>query len=326
MKISFLILNLGVFGSVREVVMLSNLLIKRGYEVTIYTGDGIICNWLKCHAKLAPVVRFLSDKHDVVIFINTQYYQIVKQVEARLKICDVMGLGECGQTLKNILTSDVETDKNTSDLRSALHDPTIQFVSDWTAGNNWIKQEIGRYCLPVLSGLDFSLFYPHHVKRERGMILATGRPRTIEGTTEVLQVVKEVQKTHPKVKLEMYAKRDYPQEYLATLYSSCSIFLSARHRGGWDNPVGEAFACGAPVVCTDLTGNGDFAVNGKNCIKVQVGDVKAMVEAVNLFLGNPIYAASLGASAVEAVKPFSWEHSCDQLISAIEYYGNDYAD
>lgn len=67
MDIGFASINLGVRGSSRRIVELSNHLIKRGHKVTVYLPDGEKCSWLKLDASIKSISK-MTEKNDFLIY------------------------------------------------------------------------------------------------------------------------------------------------------------------------------------------------------------------------------------------------------------------
>lgn len=314
MKLSFLIGNLGIRGSVRRVVELSNGMVKRGHDVTIYHSDGQPCEWLTCYAMTSPEYQAQFDEHDALIFFgDALHWQIVKSAKSKIKALYILGLNEKDPDLANNLTGDGRRDARTSAVREAIHSPGIRVMANCTALVEFLAS-IGISAFPVLGGVNGETFYPHNVERD-AMILAGGAKREIEGTGLVLETMKIVNETYPNVRLETYAKRGHSQDRLAELYSTASVFLDAQHHGGWNNAVAEAMACECPVVCTDIWGNRDFAVNKKTAM-IANEPVK-MAWAICRLLNEFDLQDMLVQNAKEKIKPYTWDKATDQLEEAL---------
>ena len=92
MKISFVEPHLRLYGGIRRIIELSNRLVLRGHDVTIFHSDGSPCKWLKCTAKIKSYNMLLNEVHDVVIFNdpNPIDYRLVKKAKAKIKILYVI--------------------------------------------------------------------------------------------------------------------------------------------------------------------------------------------------------------------------------------------
>lgn len=101
---------------------------------------------------------------------------------------------------------------------------------------------------------------------------------------------------------------------LNELYNQHSIFLSPSLGEGWALPPAEAMACGCAVVCTDIGGHWDYAIQGQTALLVPAKDPGAIVGAVKTLLSDTAYRDSLSAAAHDHIRGFDWDRSARQLI------------
>lgn len=71
---------------------------------------------------------------------------------------------------------------------------------------------------------------------------------------------------------------------IATLLRCFDIFAQSSIFEGMSNTILEAMACGLPVVATDTGGNPELVRVGHNGVLVQVGDAKALSEALSILV------------------------------------------
>ena len=55
MHIAWLVPHLQLFGAIREMVEVCNVMVAHGHQVTIYTPTGEPCAWLTCRATVQRV-------------------------------------------------------------------------------------------------------------------------------------------------------------------------------------------------------------------------------------------------------------------------------
>lgn len=317
MNISFLIANLGVRGSIRRIVELSNNLILRGHYVNIYHSDGSPCSWLSCSARTLPELQALSDEHDCLIYFgDPEHWDIVRNSKSKVKALYLLGLDERLSNLKELLLGIETYDRRTTATSEAIASKDILLLSNCLALHKFlINLRRGVNCYPVIGSISLKMFYPRKVKRNPYMVLAGGAKRDIEGTQVVLDAMEIIKKNRPQAFLELYAARNYSQERLAELYSTAGVFVDAQRYGGWNNPVAEAMACGCPVVCNNIWGNRDFARNQKTALIAE--QPLKIAQAVCQLIDNPQLGKTLAKKAYNIIKPYTWEHATDQLEFAI---------
>lgn len=316
MNISFLIANLGVRGSIRRVIELSNRLLLLGIDSRIYHSDGSPCQWLNGYAPTFPEEQVLADNHDVLIFFgDPHHWEMVKQANAKVKSLYVLGLNEKSD-LQSALFGNSSTDSRTRAIRECLKQSDVMVMANCSAITEFFTSS-GIHCYPVFGGVDFNLFQNSgSAERDPFMVLAGGSKRGIEGTATVLEIMEMVKKAVPDAYLETYSGKGYSQSTLADLYCRAGVFLDCQHYGGWNNPVAEAMACKTPVVCTDIWGNRDFAVNKVTALLSN--DPVRLARYVVRCLTEPELVAKLTKAAHETIKEYTWERATVQLLNAIE--------
>ena len=107
-----------------------------------------------------------------------------------------------------------------------------------------------------------------------------------------------------------------PDEDMAALYSSASLFVFPTLYEGFGIPVLEAQVCGVPVLtsrCTSLP-----EVGGEGAWYVDPYSEDEIAEGIGKLLTEPELAVELVKRGRENVRRFSWEDSAKQLEEIIE--------
>ena len=101
---------------------------------------------------------------------------------------------------------------------------------------------------------------------------------------------------------------------LPELYNEASVFFSPSLIEGWALPPAEAMACGCAVVCTNIGGHADYAMDGKTALMVSPADEKMMEERLFEVLSNPELKNTLAKNGNEFINThFNWDASVTQL-------------
>ena len=95
-----------------------------------------------------------------------------------------------------------------------------------------------------------------------------------------------------------------PDDDLPALYSGADLFLFPSLYEGFGLPPLEAMACGAPVVCSDVSSLPE--VVGDAALLVPPLDVRAWAEALRRLLGDADLRANLRARGLARAREFSW--------------------
>lgn len=105
------------------------------------------------------------------------------------------------------------------------------------------------------------------------------------------------------------------QSELFRTVKSCKIFISPSYEEGWGIGVGEALACGLPVVAYDLPAYKPF---GGAVEKVPVGDRSLLAKKIIRFLKDDSLRRERVTLGTAVVREFSWDKAADQELFYLE--------
>ena len=191
----------------------------------------------------------------------------------------------------------------------------------------------------VPNGIDTKLFYPiADMEREKNRVIVTNSADTpLKGLFFLFQAVAELAKIQdihvtvvgePKkdgdiVKLVSelgigqrinFTGRIDGQEFVRQ-YARATIAVIPSVYEGFGLPVGEAMACGVPVIST--TGGALPEVVGDAGVLVPPADSAALAGAIHELLGNPKKAKKLGLAGYKRVQEhFTWERAAEKTVAA----------
>lgn len=316
MRISFIEPHLRVYGGIRRIIELANRLTERGHHVTIYHSDGSPCEWMKCIAETKSSADVLKRSHDVIIYNdpNPVDYYLAKKAPAKLKVFYVLALYERSLLRGFHPAIYLPRHRRMLLLKKSLTSPYLKLAnSTWI--HSWLKDHMGIRSRILMGGINREMFHPVEVERNSReiKILCSGDPRERKGTQTVLEAVEIAKNQEPRIVLDTYFGRDIPQSKMAEVYSSADVFVDGQWYAGWNNPVAEAMACKAPVVCTDIGGVKDFAFHGKTALLVPPKDARAMASAILRLIGDEKLRESLRDHGYQHIQQFEWSQSARKL-------------
>ncbi len=141
-----------------------------------------------------------------------------------------------------------------------------------------------------------------------------------------IKAIELVQKQFPGLKVQLFGVYPAPSALpahfsyiqkpgnLAELYNHSAVFFSPSLGEGWALPPAEAMACGCAVVCTDIGGHHDYAIDSKTAILVKPGEIVDMTEKIKLLLENNLQRLQIAAAGNEMInKNFSWDASVKKM-------------
>ena len=191
----------------------------------------------------------------------------------------------------------------------------------------------------VPNGIDTKLFYPiADIEREKNRVIVTNSADTpLKGLFFLFQAVAELAKIQdihvtvvgePKkdgdiVKLVRklgigqrinFTGRIDGQEFVRQ-YARATMAVIPSVYEGFGLPVGEAMACGVPVIST--TGGALPEVVGDAGVLVPAADSAALAGAIHELLGNPKKAKKLGLAGYRRVQEhFTWKRAAEKTVAA----------
>lgn len=322
MKISFIEPHLEQYGGIRRIIEISNRLVCRGHDVTIFHSNGTPCQWMENKSKTKPVEAVLSESHDVLIFNHPALKDITFAIKAKakLKMKYVLELWDKDVLIGFNLNIYKPRMLKMFIMKKMLYSPFTK-LTNATWEQEWLQNKLRIPSYLLIGGVNRNHFYILPRKKpdkSKIRILCSGDPRKRKGTETIKSAFEIVKSTYPNVVLDTYHGQGIAQKEMGEKYSSADIFVEASFQAGWNNPVAEAMACGVPVVCTDIGGVKDFAFNRETAILVPVNDPKSLADAVFELIENKELRNTLKNNALEHVRRFDWDKCVDELEAIIE--------
>ncbi len=217
------------------------------------------------------------------------------------------------------------------------------------------KRDIGRdFIIPeekfqvVPNGINTDIFYPiPEIKREKGRIIVTNSADTpLKGLYYLLQAVAEIVKKR-KVRLIVigtpkkgggivnlvrklgigryitFTGRIDDREFVRQ-YARASMAVVPSVYEGFGLPVGEAMACGVPVIST--TGGALPEVVGDAGMLVPPADFLELANAITDLIDNPGYAKKIGEDGYKRVQEnFTWAKAAEKTVRVYQEVIRDYS-
>jgi MMP alpha-(1->4)-mannosyltransferase len=191
----------------------------------------------------------------------------------------------------------------------------------------------------VPNGINTNLFYPiTEIEREKNRIIVTNSADTpLKGLLFLFKAVAELSKNQniqvtvigePKKDGDIinlvrelnighrinFTGRIDEQEFVRQ-YARATVAVVPSVYEGFGLPVGEAMACGVPVIST--TGGALPEVVGDAGVLVPPSDSAALAGAIHELLGNPKKAKSLGMAGYRRVQEhFTWKRAAEKTVDA----------
>ena len=108
-----------------------------------------------------------------------------------------------------------------------------------------------------------------------------------------------------------------PRALLSQLYSSASVLVLPSIEDGFGLVIGQALACGTPVIASTHTGGPDVIDEGVNGLIVPPGDAERLREALTRLYENPEMTAEMGRQArLKVERARGWGEYGDGVVAA----------
>jgi glycosyltransferase involved in cell wall biosynthesis len=111
------------------------------------------------------------------------------------------------------------------------------------------------------------------------------------------------------------------REEIINHYAAADVFVFPSLDEGMSNAVLEAMACGLPIVATDIPGNAELVVEGKNGYLIPPRDSEALAERLQRLMLSPALREKMGRESRLSSKAYSWDKVAETYASLIQPRG-----
>lgn len=203
---------------------------------------------------------------------------------------------------------------------------------------SYLKEIVNKYTENrtevVFNAVDNNLFYlttpiQARSKYSLGMIYSD---QEIKGSKYGLEALEIVKKKYPELNVVLFGVCPEPQglpewiKYyrnpsdLGKLHNQNAIFIANSLTEGFSLVSIEAMACGCALVCTDIPGHWEYALDKKTALLVPPKDSKAMAEKISYLIDHDKERIEMAERGYLFSQEFSWDISVkkmDKLLKEI---------
>lgn len=316
-KICWVVAGLGISGGLAVVLKHANYLLTKGHDVSLITlSDVQTIEWTHNDVPIYSVNEQYAIQHiDLLIATawNTEPY--LNKIEAKRKLYFVQ-----------------------SDERRFIDEKSLKVTIGEGYGKDyeyfteafWIQkmfhQEFNVPAFYVPNGVDREMFKPVEPLEPKG----SKKRVLIEGPIDIpfkavedcynavkdldceIWIVSSAGKPKPDWRYDRFFEK-VPQTMMASIYSSCDIFIKMSRIEGFFGPPLEAMSCGCVPVVGKVTGWDEYIVDGYNALAVDLKDVEAAKEAVNSLIEDTELYNKLLANGNETASNWPWKQSFERI-------------
>lgn len=190
----------------------------------------------------------------------------------------------------------------------------------------------------IPNGLDFQAFgcdLPV-AQRTNPRVLMLYHSSEVKGSPDGLSALTIARKQIPDLKATFYGvyskpknlpswityERNPPQTKLRELYNAATVFLAPSWSEGWPLPPAEAMMCGAALVCTDIGGHREYAIQDRNALLAKARNPDALASALIRILTDGTLRKGLAANALIDISRFTWTAATDRFEETLSGFDN----
>ncbi len=249
----------------------------------------------------------------------TSFYSLLSKISARLISYSL--------ELKLLRTSDIVT---------TVSESVAQEFKNYYFDNGKI--------VVVGNGVDETFFVPvqNSIEKENQYIMYAGHIDREKGLFDLLECGKYVCYQRPDILFLLAGKgRDFDtlkkkakklglqdkfiflgqvgREQLVGLYQHSAVFAFPSYHEGIPTVLLEAMSCGLPIIATNVRGNRDLIIHGKNGILVPPRSPKEMADAILMLLDDGNLRKELGTNARKTIEEkYTWDIVSTKILHCYE--------
>lgn len=324
--VAALLPGVGVFGGVRRFIEVGNEMVRRGHRYTIYHPEGTPPDWIGFEGEVQPLDALAGAHHQVVLCNDPPLYRRFHDISAEVRLFYFV--------LEGI-----------QDERSIVGGGWTPLANSESM-HQYLKRRYRVDAHQVVGGINLDVFRPVKVDRDPATfrVLTFGRvSRRKKGVDIVRRAVESLAGRSARrggrpVKLVLFDHVGFGNELdprevfkssvecewhinrsqsdLASVYSSCDVFVNAEKKAGWTNTVAESMACGVPVVCTK-SGTLDMARHRETAWIARFRHPWFFRTGMEALRDDDFLSNHLRDTALAQMEHFSWPRVTDRLLGVI---------
>ncbi|WP_225340693.1 glycosyltransferase [Lysinibacillus capsici] len=316
-KIGYVVSGTGISGGLAVICQHANQLLKRGYDVYIYTEDGTnSIEWFPNQQVQVLPIKEIPDNLDIVIATYWKTAYTIKSIPASKKYYFI-------QSDESKFFSE-----NSPEYKAALqtYQMNYEFITMAKWIQTWLKDTFGKDSFYVPNGVDLDIMKPSEPLIPKGskvrVLLEGPIDVPFKGMKEAFEVVKDLDcevvcvstAGIPKKEWKCdYLYQNVPMDRMRYIYSSCDILLKMSKVESFCLPALEMMACGNTCVVNKFNGIDEFVIDGLNGKVVELGNVEQAKVALEELINNEKLRKTFSKNALKTAGEWNWDKSINKL-------------
>lgn len=180
----------------------------------------------------------------------------------------------------------------------------------------------------AISKEDFGVDTPIEA-RNKYQVAMTYSTQEIKGSKYGLEALKLAKEQVPELQAELFGVGPTPSDLpnwvtyhrdpknLREIYNRAAIFLSNSFTEGFPLTPAEALFCGCALICTDIDGHKEFALDNDTALLVEVRNVEQMAQKIVELVADDNKRTTLASRGNIYIKRFVWDNSVEKMERVI---------
>ena len=182
----------------------------------------------------------------------------------------------------------------------------------------------------AISKDDFDIDVPIE-ERDSNKVTMTYSNQPIKGSEFGLEALKQAKSDIPELKAELFGVCPEPANLptwityhrapsnLRDVYNRNAILLSNSFTEGFPLTPAEGMFCGCALICTDIEGHKEFALNEDTALLVEVKNVDQMASKIVELVNDNHKRCTLATRGNQYIQRFVWDNSVDKMERVIQH-------
>jgi glycosyltransferase involved in cell wall biosynthesis len=198
--------------------------------------------------------------------------------------------------------------------------------------SKWLQQiafEMNEQCRYIPNGLDFNKFGMdvRPQDRESNSVGMLFHDADWKGSNDGLNALFSLKPDFPDLSVTLFGVPPAPhglpawveyfqtpsQKKLRAIYNDAAIFVSPSWAEGWPLPPAEAMSCGCALVCTDIGGHREYAVQGQTALLSLPKNPAELAKNVRKLLMDPASRIEMAIRGNRFVGRFTWKRAATEM-------------
>jgi len=195
-----------------------------------------------------------------------------------------------------------------------------------------VEQHTDKKAILIENAIDSEKFHITMRPEERypASVAMTYSTQEIKGSEYGLQALKIAKEKNSDLIAELFGICPQPEglpdwiryyrdpKDLNALYNRNAIFISNSLTEGFPLTPAESLFCGCALICTDIDGHKEFAIDYKTALLVEPKNAEQMAEKILHIISTPDERMWLAHEGNKYISRFSWDNAVEKMDTVIK--------